>query len=189
MKKIFVLCLIALVFSNCKRKLQEIEPDGTLMKYPAHCYNAIADSTEISIDCGGECGACDMAVPTCTQTPNTVTFNSMNYSVTALTCSVNSGSYYDFTGNVMGGTILIRVFGTKPDMSKSHMLVSNTYPSGGEAHIELHTGSLGNMTGGTGQVFINAVNGKYVAYACNVSFYSYVTLNTYNANRISLSCQ
>ncbi|HOZ87414.1 MAG TPA: hypothetical protein PL029_06635 [Bacteroidia bacterium] len=189
MKKTGYLIIMALIFSFCKRKNIEATPAGTLAKFPVHCYNGLADPEEIGIDCGGPCETCVTAVPTCTQAANRLTLGATTYTATNITCgNLFDNNSFDFRGSYVGGTFIIRVSGTLPDVSKSYPVNSKISPDANEAYSQISSGSLGNMSASTGTVFINNSAGKYTVTLCSASYYSFTNFQTYSGI-LKVTCQ
>lgn len=190
MKKIIILSLLIVTFSSCKRKqvlVDESSLNPKLAKYPAHCYNEIQDADEIGFNCGGSCQPCNVVIPSCTVTLNTLNINSSVYLTVGSSCSATSGSEYTFSGAYSSNSYSIKIGNSSPDLSVAYNIVSGSVLNSNEAHVILYDSMLGNMTLSSGTVYISQVSGKYIVTICNGATSSFVTGNSY-AIKAKVSC-
>jgi hypothetical protein len=179
MKKLLFLLFIAAVAFGCKRKQDLVEPEGTLAKHPAHCYNGSLDGNELGIDCGGDCDPCNIAVPTCTPAANTLKIGTSSYATTGSSCS-SASSEYDMMGTYIGGSYTVKIGNSTPDQSVAYTIAYGSFPtSSTEATVNVSDGSRGSLTLTTGTLYVSQSGGVYVATICGGSAYSFVTGLTY----------
>ncbi|MBI3517885.1 MAG: hypothetical protein HY062_00825 [Bacteroidetes bacterium] len=178
MKKIALLIFTTLVVFACIRKQNLVEPKGTLAEYAEHCYNGVLDGDEISIDCGGECGPCNFATPSCSPGTNKLKIGSSTYTLTGYSCGAPNSDFV-MDANYSNGSVTIEIGASAPDMSVAYNVVNTSIPGTNEASVRCTTGSLGTLALNSGSVFFSQTNGKYTATICGGSAYSFVTTNTY----------
>ena len=181
MKKIFFFILLTASISACKRKQDPRTLDGTLAKYPSQCYNGNQDGSETGIDCGGTCGPCNVATPSCTPANNTMKVGTSTYTAAGTYCGV-TGSQYEFSGNYSSGsTYSIKLGSNTPDVSVTYT-ITNSVPGISEATVDLNDPSLGGMSLSSGNVYVSLVGGVYNVTICGGSTYSWVTLTSYSVS-------
>ena len=196
MKNIFIISLVALTFLGCKRKqtplkLSNSEPIVTM---PPQCYNGLQDANEVGIDCGGPCNACNVIVPTCTATINTLKMTTITETVTATSCGEVLG-YFEMNGGYsINSTYKIRLNTLAPYLYAVYKIVlpSNISVSSNnsyyQASVEIGNSSWGNLSLSTGNVYVSQVSGKYYATICNGSAYSTVSSMTISPITGEVSC-
>lgn len=177
MKKNLLLAFTTVILFSCIRKQNLVEPDGILAKYDTHCYNGLLDGDEISVDCGGSCGPCNFAVPSCSPAANTLKIGASNYTISGTYCGIPS-STFEMDGSYNDGTLIIEIGESAPDLSAEYNII-NSVPGVHEAYVHLSTGSYGGLILNSGKVYFSQNNGKYTATVCSGSAYSFVTGQTY----------
>jgi hypothetical protein len=177
MKKFALLFLITTIIFSCTRKQTPVEPEGKLAEYNEHCYNGLLDGDEISIDCGGECGPCVFAIPSCSPGANTLKIGSSNYTIAGTSCGVPS-STFKMDGSYNNGTVNIEIGENAPDLTAEYDII-NSVPLVHQATIHFSSGSYGGLNLYSGKLFFAQNGGKYTATICNGEAYSFVTGQTY----------
>jgi hypothetical protein len=178
MKKLLLFALVLTVAAGCKRKQDLVEPEGTLAKHPAHCYNQLLDGNESGIDCGGDCDPCNIPTPTCTPASNTIKIGTSTYSSVGSTCGA-SGSEFEMTGTYSSGSYSVNLGSSTPDLSVAYTIINSSIPNTNEAYVNINDGMRGSLNLSTGTIYITQVSGVYYATICGGSAYSWVTSMTY----------
>jgi hypothetical protein len=177
MKKIALLAFTTILFVSCIRKQVLVEPKGTLAEHANHCYNGVLDGDEISIDCGGECGPCNFATPSCSPGANKLKIGASNYTIAGSSCGTPSGQF-EMQGSYIDGTLTIDLGENAPDVTAEYNII-NSVPLYHEASVHLSTGSYGGLSLISGKVYFSQSGGKYIATVCNGTAYSFVTGQNY----------
>ncbi|MES2513023.1 MAG: hypothetical protein V4580_02720 [Bacteroidota bacterium] len=173
MKKIALLTFIAFTFFGCTRKQTLVEPEGTLAEYNDHCYNGLLDGDEISIDCGGECGPCNFATPSCSPGTNTLKIGASTYAIAGTSCG-NPSSQFEMDGAYIDGSVTIEIGENAPDLTAEYDII-NSVPLSHQASIHFTSGSYGGLNLYSGKLYFSQVGGKYIATICNGMAHSFVT--------------
>lgn len=177
MKKITLFVVTTIIVFACIRKQNLVEPNGVLAEHANHCYNGLLDGDEISIDCGGECGPCNFAVPSCSPGANILKIGTSNYTITGTSCGVPS-STFEMDGSYTDGTVTIEIGENAPDLTAEYN-ITNSVPGVHEAFVHFSTGSYGGLILDSGKVFFAQNGGKYTVTICSGQAYSFVTSQTY----------
>jgi hypothetical protein len=187
MKKTALLFLFTILLFSCKRKQELTTPEGTLVTTTPTCFNGMQDSTETGIDCGGPCTACNVIVPTCTPTANTLTVGSSTSAATGTSCGI-SGGYFTMSGNYGSGSYTIQINAASPNLTTAYnQQVSGSPFYSNDVSVQVTHWSYGTMYLTSGTVYFSQVGGKYVATICNGSAWSWSMSSSYNVTG-NVSC-
>ena len=179
MKKIALLIFITQIVFSCTRKQTLVEPDGKLAEFSEHCYNGLLDGDEISVDCGGECGPCNFAIPSCSPGSNILKIGaSSTYTLTGYTCGAPNNDFI-MVGNYSNGSVTIEIDGSAPDMTATYTAVNSSIPGYHEVYVRCTTSGLGTLALNSGSVFFSQNNGKYMVTICGGSAYSFNTASNH----------
>ena len=174
-KSLILLCLLTIVVFACRKK--ELRDVYTLESLGAiHCLNGIMDSTELGIDCGGECNSCVQLTSPCSLTDNSIEIaisflgtESVNITSTELIIQNGFYSFKAITDN--GSDYLSIVFSSKPEITKKYIgTFESTSISSEEVFVKYYSNSSGDKIG-SGDVYVNYVNNVYVLSSCDYSFH------------------
>jgi TM2 domain-containing membrane protein YozV len=179
MKKIALLIVTTILVFACVRKQNLTEPEGTLAEYANHCYNGTLDGDEISVDCGGECGPCNFAQPTCSTGTNILKIGaSSTYTLTGYSCGAPNNDFI-MDATYSNGNVTVEIDGAAPDMSATYTAVNSSIPGYHEVYIRCTTSGLGTLVLNSGSVFFSQNNGKYMVTICGGSAYSFNTASNH----------
>lgn len=188
MKKLLLLfTLTSLLTMSCTRDTT-LRTDVLLLDTPLTCLNAVLDTNEIGVDCGGSCAPCDSLTPSCTPTNNELIFDGSTFALsngtfTELNDRYISKAYFNNGDSYI--TINLRSF----DPSRTYQMGSNDFEP---AFVEMYhtiessySPKLVTLTDGT--VYVHDVNGKRVITVCGGRYYSWSAQRDYILETMKLT--
>ena len=188
MKKFLLsIILTSLLAVGCTRDMT-LRTDVKTLDTPLTCINAVLDTNEVGVDCGGSCAPCDSITPSCSPLNNQLIFDGATFTLSNGTFTELNGRYISkaFFNN---GDSYININLRSFDPSRTYKMGSNDFEP---AFVEMYhtiesnfTSKLVTLTGGT--VYVHDVNGKRVITVCGGRYYSWVTQREYLLNSMKLT--